>query len=86
MKKKKRHLTKKENLSLEDLVFSRLQELYQPMLSDKIIRFPHVFSKICPILCLTKNQAWLTLKKLNESGKIEIVPYQGIRIKKPQEL
>jgi hypothetical protein len=66
----------------EHLVFPRLQELFQPILSDQIIRFPIVFSKICSILCLTKNQAWLVFKELQDSGKIEIVPYQGVRIKR----
>jgi hypothetical protein len=66
----------------EDLVFRRLQELFQPMLSDQIIRFPVVFSKICPILCLTKDQPWIVLKEPQNSGKIEIVPYQGIKMKK----
>jgi hypothetical protein len=26
--------------------------------------------------------AWLVLEELQDSGKIEIVPYQGVRIKK----
>lgn len=80
-KNPKKRLSKQENLSLEDLVLRRLQELHQPMFPDQIIRFPLVFSKICSILCLTKDEAWLVLKKLDKSGKIEIVPYQGIRIK-----
>lgn len=80
-KNQKKRLSKQEDLSLEDLVFRRLQELHQPMFPDQIIRFPLVFSKICPILCLTKDEAWQVLKKLDESGNIEIVPYQGIRIK-----
>ena len=81
---KKGRLSKLENLSLEDLVFRRLQELYQPMFPDQIIRFPLVFSKICPILCLTKEEAWLVLKNLYKLGKVEIVPYQGIRIKQKE--
>jgi len=27
-------------------------------------------------------KAWLVLRELQHSGKIEIVPYQGVRIKK----
>ena len=81
-KNPKKRLSKQKNLSLEDLVFRRLQELHQPMFPDQIIRFPLVFSKICPILCLTKDQAWLILKKLEKFGIIEIVPYQGIKIRK----
>jgi hypothetical protein len=43
--------------------------------AGQIIRFPILFAKICPILCLTKAQAWLVLKELQTSGRIDIVPY-----------
>jgi hypothetical protein len=34
-------------------------------------------------MAITGNgKAWLVLKGLQDSGKIEIVPYQGVRIKK----
>jgi hypothetical protein len=75
-------MKRKKKLSIEDLVFTRLRELNHPVHAGQIIRFPIVFAKICPILCLTKDQAWLVLKELQNSGKIEIVPYQGLRIKK----
>jgi len=68
-------------LSLEDLVLWRLQEINRPVPPNQIIRFPVVFSRICPIHCLTKKQAWHILKKLDKSGKIEIIPYQGVKIK-----
>jgi hypothetical protein len=71
-----------DELSIESLAFKRLCDLYQPILPDRIIRFPIVFSKICPIYCLTKGQAWSILKRLEEFGLIEVVPYQGIRIRK----
>lgn len=74
-------MIRKKKLSLENLVFQRLQELKYPFRGRQIIRFPVVFAKICPIFCLTKDQAWLVLKELEDSSKIEIVPYQGIRIK-----
>jgi hypothetical protein len=74
-------MLRKKKLSIEDLVFTRLQELKHPFHDNQIIRFPVVFAKICPILCLTKEQAWLVLKELQDSEKIEIVPYQGVRIK-----
>lgn len=85
-KKNRKNITSSEaeRISLEDLVYNRLQQLHQPIFPRQIIRFPLVFSKICPIFCLTKNQAWMILKELNESGKIEIVPYQGIRIKQKE--
>jgi len=70
-----------DELSIENLVLNRLKKLHQPLLPDQIIRFPLVFSKICAILCLTKGQAWSILKRLEKAGCIEIVPYQGIRIK-----
>jgi len=75
-------MLRKKKPSIEDLVFTRLQELKHPLHTGQIIRFPIVFAKICPILCLTKEQAWLVLKELKDSEKIEIVPYQGVRIKK----
>jgi hypothetical protein len=74
-------MVRKKKLSIEDLVFTRLQELKHPLHAGQIIRFPIVFAKICPILCLTKDQAWLVLKELQASGRIKIVPYQGVRIK-----
>lgn len=71
-----------DELSIENLVLNRLKKLYQPLLPDQIIRFPSVFSTICPIFCLTKGQAWTILKRIEGAGLIEIIPYQGIRIKK----
>jgi hypothetical protein len=78
--KRKEKTFEPDKLSIESLVFKRVCELYQPIFPDKIIRFPLVFSKICPIYCLTKGQAWSILKRLEEFGLIEIVPYQGIKI------
>jgi len=75
-------MKRKKKLSIEDLVFTRLKELKHPLHAGQIIRFPIVFAKICPILCLTKEQAWLVLKELDKSGKIEIVPYQGVKLRK----
>lgn len=86
MKMKKKIFKDKENLSLEDLVLWRLQEINELMPSNQIVRFPVVFSRICPIHCLTKKQAWHILKKLDKSGKIEIVPFQGVRITKEKNL
>jgi hypothetical protein len=80
-KKQKQKIFELDKLSIESLAFNRLRDLYQPVLPDRIIRFPLVFSKICPIYCLTKGQAWTILKRLEQHGLIEIVPYQGIIIK-----
>lgn len=86
MKMKKKISNNELHLSLEDLVLWRLQEINGPMSSNQIIRFPVVFSRICPIHCLTKKQAWYILKNLNKSGKIEIIPYQGVRIGEQKNL
>jgi hypothetical protein len=83
--KEKKHIPKEsklDELSIENLVFKRIKELGQPIFPNQIIRFPTIFSKICPIYCLTKGQAWTILKRLEQHNLIEIVPYQGIRIAK----
>jgi Mn-dependent DtxR family transcriptional regulator len=63
-------------LTLEKLVFKRLLELN----SSSIIRFPIIFERICPILCLKKREAWQVLKSLESLGLIKIFPYHGIKI------
>jgi hypothetical protein len=73
---------KLDELSIENLVLKRIRDLGQPIFPNQIIRFPMVFSKICPIYCLTKGQAWTILKRLEQHGLIEVVPYQGIKITK----
>ena len=73
---------KLDELSIENMVFKRIKDLGQPIFPNQIIRFPMVFSKICPIYCLTKGQAWTILKRLEQHGLIEVVPYQGIRIRR----
>jgi len=83
---KQRRSRRKKKLTLEDLVFCRLQELQYIHFPSKIIRFPLVFSKICSIYCLTKDQVWQILRELEKSGHIKIVPYQGIRIKNKTDL
>jgi len=35
-----------------------------------------------PLAITGNRKAWLVLKELQDSGKIEIVPYQGVRIMK----
>ena len=86
MKMKKKTSNDKLHLTLEDMVLCRLQEINSPMPSNQIIRFPVVFSRICPIYCLSKKQAWHILKKLDKTSKIEIVPYQGVRISEQKNL
>lgn len=79
-KRSKKSDSKIDELSIEYLVFKRIKELNNPLFPSKIIRFPAIFSKICPIYCLTKNQAWKILKRLEENSLIDIVPFQGVRI------
>ena len=66
---------------LYSILIKRLEELekYSNPKSN-IIRFPHVFSKICKTFMITKKQAWELLFFLNDIGSIKIVPYQGIKL------
>jgi hypothetical protein len=72
---------------LYGLVIQRLKELekYSDMKSN-IIRFPIVFRKLCTSLQITKEQAWELLFLFNDLGFLEIIPYQGIRIKSNKTL
>jgi len=65
---------------LYSLALNQLKELYK---NDKssIIRFPKLFEKLCATFFITKEQAWELLFIFHEFGFIEIVPFQGIRIK-----
>lgn len=74
-----------DELSIEYLVFKRINELSNPLFPSQIIRFPAIFSKICPIYCLTKDQAWKILKRLEDNALLEIVPFQGVRISDKHE-
>ena len=71
-------------ISIEHMVMRRLYELLRPLdRPSKLIRFPVVFGRICPILCLSKKQAWRVLHRLEETGRIKIVPFQGVRLLAP---
>lgn len=65
---------------LYSLALNRLKELDKSYKSG-IIRFPKVFEKLCATFFITKEQAWELLFIFNEFGFIEIVPFQGIKIK-----
>ena len=72
------------DLSLEQMAMRRLRELLKPLdRPSKLIRFPVVFGRICPVLCLTKREAWRLLHQLDESGHIDLVPYQGVKLLPP---
>ncbi|MDI6788396.1 MAG: hypothetical protein QME51_08505 [Planctomycetota bacterium] len=69
--------------AIEEMVLQRLEEIKPAIPIKQEIDFPTVFSRICPIFCITKKQAWLILKKLQGKGKIKIIPFQGIRVMPP---
>lgn len=66
-------------ISIEVLVLKRLREL--SFKRGRIIPFPDVFARVCPIFCVPKEEAWAVLRSMEEKGLIEIVPYHGVRIK-----
>lgn len=68
----------KNEISIEVLVLKRLREL--SFKRGRIIPFPDVFARICPIFCITKEDTWAVLKSMEEKGLIEIVPYHGVKV------
>lgn len=68
------------DISLDEIVLRRLKELLKPLdPKQRILRFPKVFGRICPLLCLKKDEAWRVLHRLETKKLIEVVPFQGIR-------
>lgn len=51
---------------------------------DKIIRFPKVFKRLCSSFQIKKDDCWDILITLREFGFIDIVKFQGIRIRNPR--
>lgn len=66
-------------ISVDLLVLKRLREL--SFKRGRIIPFPDVFARICPIFCILKEEAWAVLRSMEEKGLVEIVPFHGVRIK-----
>jgi hypothetical protein len=64
---------------LERLVLKRLLEVPSSPKSG-IIRFPAVFEKLCRNFSIAKKDCWELLLILRNSGLIEVVPNQGVRI------
>ena len=64
-------------ISIEVLVLKRLREL--SFKRGRIIPFPDVFARICPIFCIPKGEAWAVLGSMEEKGLIEIVSQKGRR-------
>lgn len=48
--------------------------------SGGIIRFPHVFAKLCGCFSIPKSECWNVLVTLRDLGFIQIVPYHGIKV------
>ena len=64
------------------LVIKRLEELNGSSNGKSgVIRFPSVFSKLCRNFSMDKEQAWELLFLFKDLGFIEIVPFQGIKMK-----
>lgn len=68
-------------ISIEVLVLKRLRDLALMRGRGRIIPFPEVFARICPVFCIHKEEAWAVLRAMADKGLIEIVPFHGIRIK-----
>ena len=71
----------KNEISIENLVLKRLNEMDSRGRKEKIIRFPEVFARMCPIFCIPKQEAWEVLRSMKKMGLIEVVPYHGVRIR-----
>lgn len=72
-------IAEREELSLYDLALERIKSLERK--KGEVIRFPAVFGKLCPSFQIKKDDAWSVLHVLESKGRIEIVPFQGVRIK-----
>ena len=71
----------KINLSktgLYAIFLKRLKKLEKR--SNKIIKFPKVFSEVCTNFKMTKGECWDILFMLNEFKIIELVPFNGIKL------
>jgi hypothetical protein len=67
---------------LYSLAIQRLKELENfSNGKSKIIRFPLVFEKLCRNFSISKDQTWELLFLFHEFGFIEIIPFQGVRIR-----
>ena len=75
-------MIKKHFPSLDNLVYSRLNKLYDIRYPSQVHKFPHVFECICPVYCLKKKDAFSVLRYLEKKGSIDIIRGHGIRIKK----
>ena len=75
-------------LTLENLALERLSEWYNKnnRPEHEIMQFNDVFSRLCTVFSLTKDQAWSLLVSMEKQKLIEIVPYHGIRLLKNHDI
>ena len=67
--------------SLLKLERKKLERLAEPQLPEKIIRFPDVYKRICPVFCMLSRPPVHVLRSMEREGMIEIVRKHGIRLK-----
>lgn len=48
---------------------------------EGVIRFPKVFEKLCCTFMIKKKECWEMLLMFRDLGFVEIVPFQGIKIR-----
>lgn len=48
---------------------------------NKIIKFPKIFQSVCTNFKMTKEKAWDVLLMLNEFEIIELIPFNGVKLK-----
>ena len=67
------------NLNIESMVYRRIVKLGKRT-GDKIISFPKLREKICPVFCLKKDELKVIIKRLENMDLIKIVNKRGIEI------
>ena len=72
-------------ITIEDMALQKLGKLSEPQLPDKIIRFPDVYERICPLFSMNKKTANSILMAMEADGMIEIIRGHGIRLRKVQK-
>ena len=64
---------------LDTLALIRIKECER--FGGEIIRFPKIFQKICSTYSIKKKDAWILLYYLRDLQLIEIISFQGVRLK-----
>ena len=63
-------------------IFLRRLEESKRQCKKEIIPFPTVFGKLCRNFSISKKECWEILYLLMETGRIEIVPFHGVKMNK----